>query len=246
MQSNIAMSMCAPAPVRSRAKSAAPMAPNVNVPVRQSAIASPAMVGGPSGKPVTLISPRHGLDDRVVGALPAVGPGAAEPRDRRQDDARVDLPQRLVADAVALERAGAEVLHHHVGAPHDLEEQLAVGVRLDVERDALLAAVDGGEEHALSGEQRRPAARHVAGRRALDLHHARAELGEQQGAERTGKRMREVGDENAGERTAAGAVGLRGHDRVPRAKRSLAVVRRPFPAPPKRKTENGKRTTGSS
>ena len=45
----------------------------------------------------------------------AVGAVLAEAGDAGEDDARVDLLQRLVVDAEAVLHVGAVVLHHHVG-----------------------------------------------------------------------------------------------------------------------------------
>ena len=46
-----------PWPVRSRCSSAVVMAPKANVPPMLSAMAEPALVGGPSGKPVKFMRP---------------------------------------------------------------------------------------------------------------------------------------------------------------------------------------------
>src|SRR5262249_56012273 len=115
----------------------------------------------------------HALNERVVGAFPAVGAGAAKTRDRRQNEPRVNLPQRLIADAVALERAGSKVLHYHVGTSHELAKELTVGMHFDVERDALLTAIDIGKVGALSIHQRCEAAPYVARRRPFNFHHPR-------------------------------------------------------------------------
>src|SRR5262249_27441888 len=107
----------------------------------------------------------HALNHRVVGAFPAVGAGRPKPRDRRQDERRVDLSQRLIAEAVALERSGSEVLRHHVGTSHELAEELAVGMRFDVEPDTLLTPIDVGKIGTLSIDQRPERTRYVPGRR---------------------------------------------------------------------------------
>ncbi len=70
----------------------------------------------------------------------------------------------------------------------------------EVERQALLVAVDAQEVRALAAEERRtPRARVVALARLLDLDDARAHVGEQHRAVRTGQHAREVEDGDAGE-----------------------------------------------
>src|SRR5882672_8396383 len=55
----------------------------------------------------------HPLRDLVEPRPVAVRPVLAEARDAREDDARVDLLQRLVVDAEAALHVGAVVLDHH-------------------------------------------------------------------------------------------------------------------------------------
>ena len=63
--------------------------------------------------------PAHRLGDDVergpVGVRALAGARVAEPTDGAVDEPRVDLRQRLVAEAEPVEHAGAEVLDDHVG-----------------------------------------------------------------------------------------------------------------------------------
>ena len=88
------------------------------------------------------------LDDVVVGGLPAARAVLAEGRERGVDQPRIDLRQRLVAEAERLERAGAIVLDEHVGGGDQLLQDLAIGLRLQVERDRALVGGLGQERRA--------------------------------------------------------------------------------------------------
>ena len=169
----------------------------------------------------------HRLGDDVeggpvgVGAL--AGPRVAEAAQRRVDDPRVALADRLVAQPEPVHHAGAHVLEHGVGLLAQAEEGLAVGVVLQVERDAALVPVDAAEVAAevaaavdarlalgrvdeVFGDGRRGAG-HVAGRR-LHLDHVGAEVGEDGRAERPGERHRAVDDDEVAERALVHGVGL--------------------------------------
>src|SRR5690606_34290129 len=78
----------------------------------------------------------------------------------------------------ARRRAGREVLDQHVGARDErIEDRPGLRV-LHVERQALLGAVGPDEMRRLPAHALVVAAREVAAARALDLDHARAEVGE--------------------------------------------------------------------
>ena len=85
------------------------------------------------------------LGDLVVAGPAALGPVVAEAADRQGDQPRVELGQHVGAEAEPVQRAGAEVLHQHVGPPQQLGEHRLVAVVLEVEGDRLLVPV-GGEE----------------------------------------------------------------------------------------------------
>ena len=77
----------------------------------------------------------------------------------------------------------------------------ALGV-LEIERDALLVAVDAQEIRALAVDERRsPGARVVAAARMLDLDDPRAHVGEQHRAVRARQHARQVQHRHAGQRT---------------------------------------------
>ena len=59
--------------------------------------------------------PAHALRDLVEARPVAIGAVLAEAGDAGEDDALVDLAQRVVVDAEPVLHVGAEILHHHVG-----------------------------------------------------------------------------------------------------------------------------------
>ena len=119
----------------------------------------------------------------------------AEARGRGVDQLGILRVQRLPAVAQLLHRAGPEVLDHDVGLLEQLLEDLAVGVVLEVERDAFLAAIDRGEVGRLAVDERPIGAGVVAALGRLDLDHPRAHLGHQQGAVGAGEDARQVDDD---------------------------------------------------
>ena len=114
-----------PWPLRSRANSAALMAC-----AAVSALSlSHTVVASSVGSPVAWLGcerrhARHRLDHRVVDAPAGIGPGLAEAGDRRIDQARVGGAQRGGVQPQPRHRAGAEVLHQHVGAARQLAHHL--------------------------------------------------------------------------------------------------------------------------
>src|SRR5690606_38835750 len=106
-----------------------------------------------------------------------VGP-RQEALQRAVDEPRVELAQRRVAEAELVHRAGAKVLCERIGACDQLEHELAPALRLEIDGDALLVAVVGGEEACARGGQ---LSRMIAVER-LDLDDFGAEIGEHQPA----------------------------------------------------------------
>jgi len=142
----------------------------------------------------------HGLGHDVEGRPVHVGALAAAPvaeaADRGVDQARIDGRQGLIAQAHPVHHAGAEVLHHRVGAGDQLAQQLPALGLLQVDDDAALVAVAGGEEAAVLvlgvvGAVRAALAEEVAAGR-LDLDHLGAMIGQQLGAERAGHGVAQV------------------------------------------------------
>jgi len=131
------------------------------------------------------------LVDLQVFVVVAVG----EALDRGQDHARVQLQDAFPGEAHAVERAGAEVLDHHVGDLDQLFQHFLAFGRLGVQRQRTLVAVELGEvERVGVGDVAQLVARDIARTRAFDLDHVGAEPGQHLGAGGTGLDMGEVDD----------------------------------------------------
>ena len=108
--------------------------------------------------------------------------------------------ERRVVEAVLAHRARLEVLGDDVGAGGELARDLGARIAAQIDRDALLVAIEHREEAGAGAEQ---PARAVAVDR-LDLDHFGAQVGEHHPARRAHHHVRELDDAQAGER-------LRGH-----------------------------------
>ena len=173
---------------------------------------------GPGRRPVGVAGDvpdaAHRLADGAEPGPRRVRPGLAEPGHPGDDQARVDLPEPVRAEAPALQRARPEVLQQHVGPFGEPADQiLAAGI----------AQVDG--DRLLVPRHHRPPQRHpvrllpaplphrVALPGLLDLDDLRAEVAEQLAAERAGEQLAELGDPQVlqGRSSVWPRVGLVGH-----------------------------------
>jgi hypothetical protein len=75
--------------------------------------------------------------------------------DRDVDELRIDLLELLVAETVFLGRAGPEILAEDIRSGDELVQDLPAFGGLEVERDALHAAIVGLEERARVARQYR-------------------------------------------------------------------------------------------
>jgi hypothetical protein len=118
------------------------------------------------------------------------------------DQARVFGAQRRRVQAQLGDRAGAQVLQHHVGIRNDVAAQF--GPRrlvLQVQRDGFLVAVDAVVDRgAAAPERRSEAAGIVTAVRSFDLPDFRAQFGQDPGAVRPGHVAAQLDDLDAGER----------------------------------------------
>ena len=106
------------------------------------------------------------------------------------DHPRVDLRQRRVIEAVLAHRAGLEVFGDDVGTRRKLARNIGAFRQMEVDRDALLVAVEHRKETGPRAEQ---AARTVAVDR-FDLDHFGAHVGEHHAARRSHDHVREFDD----------------------------------------------------
>ena len=146
--------------------------------------------------------PGLALRDLVVARAAALGAVVAEPADRQDDQARVELVQPLDREPEPVQHAGAEVLQQDVGVGDHAGQDAAAVVALEVQRDGLLVAVAGQEVRrdrvVLRADERRPpAAGVVAGAGGLDLDDAGAEVAQHHPGVRPGEGAGQVDDGDA-------------------------------------------------
>ncbi len=75
---------------------------------------------------------RRRLDHVIIGRLRAPRPTLAERRERRIDQPWIEFPKVFITQAQSIERAGPVVLHQHVGGAHQLAQNLAPSIALQV------------------------------------------------------------------------------------------------------------------
>ena len=140
---------------------------------------------------------RLALDQQVVGLLVPVRAIRAVARDVADDEPRVAAGERFVREPQPRGGARREVLHQHVGLREQAVEDRRRLRVLDVERQALLAAVRPDEMRREPAHAAVVGAREVADAGALDLDDPGAEVGELARAERRRDRVLERDDGDA-------------------------------------------------
>ena len=123
--------------------------------------------------------------------------------DATDDELRIEGAERIDAKPKPLEDAGPEALDQDVGPHEELAKDLQPFGRLEVESEALFAAIDRGKEGAVAsgvvvGPRRIPACV-ISAVGALNLDDPSAEVGEKHGAEGAWEQAREVDDSDAAE-----------------------------------------------
>ena len=132
----------------------------------------------------------HALRDLIDAGPISVRSIAAKAGDVRVDQTRVRLFERVIAEAHVLHGAGLEVLDEDVGLGRQLRDQSDAFRLAEVEHKTALVAMDAQVIDADAVGERPPGANHLTLGRRLDLHHVGAEVREDHGAVRTGKRAR--------------------------------------------------------
>ena len=140
----------------------------------------------------------HGLSQDIIARTQVVGTVAAKARDRRIDDAGIDLLQDIIAQAQLVHHAGAVVFHHDIRFFDKLLEDLLALRGLQVQGDPLFVAVDVGKIDAfpltiqIFGTERGIAAGVVTAFGDLDLDDVCAHVSQHHGAEGAGKHTGQV------------------------------------------------------
>ena len=154
----------------------------------------PARSGRPGGRHIGEAS--HEAAPLVECRPVFVGPGK-EALERGENEARIDPAQRVPAAAQPFHGAGRVVFDHDIGAGGQPMDDLPAAVRLEIDGERALVAVEAAEE---AGGEARQAARLVAVRRGFDLDDVCAEIGEHEAAARPHDRLAELQHPDAGER----------------------------------------------
>ena len=140
----------------------------------------------------------HGLSQNIIARAQVVGTVAAKARDRRIDDAGIDLLQDIIAQSQLVHHAGAVVFHHDIRFFDKLLEDLLALRGLQVQGDPLFVAVDVGKIDAfpltiqILGTEGGIAAGVVTAFGNLDLDDVCAHVSQHHGAEGAGKHTGQV------------------------------------------------------
>src|SRR5439155_9615910 len=155
--------------------------------------------GRPVGEPGDVHDPRLGLHDEVVAGAVRLRPGLPKARDRAVDEPRVAARERSVAEPELVHRPGPEVLDEDVALSDERTEDRLALRRLEIQRDALLVAVDGHEVRRLAAREGWPAPRVVALPGLFDLYDLGTHVAQHHRAVRPRGDAREVQDTDTDE-----------------------------------------------
>src|ERR1043166_8092432 len=144
---------------------------------------------GPARRAVFLAGDRHGaagrLRDHVEGEVLLERAAFAEALHLAIDDRRVDRLDHVVAEPEALDRAGREILDHHVGLAREALDEIEAARVLEIHRGRALVGIILQEvERILVGGGAADVAAGIAGAGIFDLDHVGAHPGERLGARR--------------------------------------------------------------
>ena len=192
--SNSALCTCWPLPVFCRAREGGEHADRAEHPAHD-VVDAAAGAQRPADRAGHVGQAAHHLHHLVEGGAVVVG-ARQEALVRDVDQARIELRERGVAEAEPLHRPGLEVLAEDVGAGHQLEHDLPAARVLGVDRDALLVAVEQGEEAGAGADELSG----VVAAERLDLDHLGAEVAEDDAAGGSHHHVGELDHPDAGER----------------------------------------------
>jgi len=153
----------------------------------------------------------HRLNDQVIGRPRSIGSRVAKPGDGRVDQSRMAGVEGLPAVAEFLHRARAEILDQNVGFFQESFEERAVVLILQIEGDALLAAVQRDEVGGGARDEGSNVPGVVTAIRALDFDHPGPQIAEHHGAVRAGEHACEIEHGNAVEGTSRGVESVLRH-----------------------------------
>ncbi len=134
----------------------------------------------------------HRLDDVIVGGAMGQRPVLAETGNADIDQARIERFHAFEIDAQTRRDARPEILDKNIGLLDQSEQQFAALIRFQIERDALLAAIDQHEIAALAADMRGKGAGIVAMIGNFDLGHRCTEIAQHGRAQRPRKHARQI------------------------------------------------------
>ncbi len=143
---------------------------------------------------------RRGLHDGRVGRILGGGPGLPEPGYGAVNDIGPDRPDLRMIESQARHHAGPGILHHHVTMLREIAHDGPALVRLQVDSEAVLAAIEVAIDHAFAVTNGNGAPVLFPGRR-LDLDDLRPQVGQLARAIGSGHHGREIQYPDAVEKT---------------------------------------------
>ena len=141
----------------------------------------------------------HDVHPRLVSQRAVLSPS----RGGHVNESWVDNAKLLVVEVEVGHGARAQVLDDDVGGRDQLAKDLLAAIRLEVDRDRPLVAVEAHERGALAIDQRRRHAHLVAAVGVFDLDHLGPEVGQLHAAERRRHVVADLEHADAGERRRA-------------------------------------------
>ena len=131
----------------------------------------------------------HPLNDHIQRASGTVWTRIAKAGDRHINDPGIGCGNDIITQAHALHRAGFEIFHQNVRFFHQLQQHLLICLRLQVQGDALLTALDRQVVDPLPVEKRAAGLGPV---RPLHLDHIRPQVRHDHRGQGTGQKLRQV------------------------------------------------------
>ena len=137
----------------------------------------------------------HVVERRPVGVRPIL----TEAGGHAVDDVRLDRGDRRIAQAQALDRLDAHVVHQHVDTGDQPEHGVAAGRALQVDRDRALVAVDREVDRTHAAVPRHAVGTYQVALQAFDLDHVGTVVAEDLGGQRAQHHRGEVQYANPGQ-----------------------------------------------
>src|SRR5690606_10716743 len=142
--------------------------------------------------------PRNALNDLVDRRVIPHRPILAIAGDGAEDEAGIDLADRLISEAKAVNDARAEVLDHDIASGNELPRRLSSEIGLEIKDDGLLAGIgaDKGFRHPAQLLALGVVPQHIPGRR-LYLDDLCPKQAQELGGQGACDNMTEIGDADA-------------------------------------------------